>query len=353
MADNSQSRKWQLTLNGIDDKENIVDLVKEILSKFVLDYYCFCQEIGNKTHNKHMHIFMYSKTSPIRFNTIKSRFSSYELMPHIEKAYGNVRDNVDYVKKEGRFADTDKAETSIEGTFEEYGTMPSELQEKDAVMGKLIEDVEDGKSNMEIIKESPNFGFKIKEIDTIRHNHLKEKNAKSFRKIRTYFCYGETATGKSTWVYSNWPPQDIFRAYNYHNMNAIWDGYKDEKVVFLDELSDTSFPIELLLVITDIFPLSSGLSNRYHNVIPNFNVLVVATNTRYENFYAYEKLMKPSTWKAFDRRWGNIWEFTKTPDNKYKIIKHRETKYDEENANENEFVKYTETKYEEENTNEK
>lgn len=351
MGDNSQSRKWQLTLNGIDEIDNIDELIKETLAKFSLDFYCYCQEIGNKTHNKHMHIFMYSQKSPIRFITIKGRFDTVGLHPHIEKAYGSIIDNIQYLKKEGRFASTDKSETSIEGTYyQSSNDIPSELREKDAVMGKLIEDVEDGKSNMEIIKESPNFGFKLKEIDTIRYNHLQEKNSNSFRKIRTYFFFGETAVGKSTWVYTNWSTKDIFRAYNYHNMNAIWDGYNGQKVVFLDELSDTSFPIELLLVISDIFPLSSGLSNRYHNVIANFDVLVVATNIKYENFYAYEKLMKPSTWKAFDRRWQNIWEFTKTPENKYKIIKHRETKYDEENADKNVFVKYRET--EEENTNE-
>ena len=50
--------------------------------------------------------------------------------------------------------------------------------------------------------------------------------------------------------------------------------------------------------------------------------------------YTYEKVMKPSTWKAYDRRWQNIWKFKKTPENKYEIIKHRETKYEEENKNE-------------------
>ena len=72
-----------------------------------------------ETGTKHTHLFIYSE-SPIRFNTLKKLFP----IAHIEKAYGSVQDNREYIKKEGRWKDTDKSETSIPGSFEEAGIIP-------------------------------------------------------------------------------------------------------------------------------------------------------------------------------------------------------------------------------------
>ena len=59
MADNSQSRKWQLTINNPQEHDITYELLKETLKKFVLDYYCMCKEIGNETKTEHIHIFIY------------------------------------------------------------------------------------------------------------------------------------------------------------------------------------------------------------------------------------------------------------------------------------------------------
>lgn len=325
----TQSRDYLIVINN-PEKHNLTwEKAIEIIKKFKPTYYCISHEVGAKG-TPHYHIYWRSQ-SPARFSTVTSKSRFY--MCHAENEIkGKPSDCRAYVLKIEKWANTEKAETQIKSF--EWGEIPTSVKEKhNKEKEKLLEDIKAGKTNIEIIEENPAFAFKIRQIDTIRHNYLKEKNSKSFRKIKTYFCYGETATGKSTWVYDNFSSKEIFRVYNYHNLNSIWDGYDGEKVVFMDELVDI-FPIELMLIITDKFPLTAGLSNRYNNVIPNFEVLIVATNTKYEDMYTYEKVMKPSTWKAYDRRWQNIWEFKKTPENKYEIIKHRETKYEEENKNE-------------------
>lgn len=63
---------------------------------------------------------MYS-ASPIRFSTVKKRFPQ----GHIESAYGSSAENKDYILKAGKWKNTSKTETSIAGTFEEYGIMPA------------------------------------------------------------------------------------------------------------------------------------------------------------------------------------------------------------------------------------
>ncbi len=87
MADNAQSRKWTLTINNPLDAGLTHEAIAEILTRFSPDYFCMADEIAT-TGTFHTHIFIYSH-SPIRFSTIKSRFS----IAHIEKAYGSCQRN--------------------------------------------------------------------------------------------------------------------------------------------------------------------------------------------------------------------------------------------------------------------
>ena len=114
MENNQQSRKWTLVINhpleaGLDHAA-----IAEILQKFIPTYYCMADEIS-ATGTYHTHVFLYS-VSPIRFSTLKNRFA----IAHIEKAYGSAKENREYIRKEGKWAETEKAETRVAGTFEEW-----------------------------------------------------------------------------------------------------------------------------------------------------------------------------------------------------------------------------------------
>ena len=119
MADytkNTQARKWLLTINnplscGLDH-----DRLVELLQLFCPDYFCLADEIAS-TGTYHTHVFLYS-ASPIRFGTIKNRFPT----AHIDKASGTAAENRDYIRKEGKWAETAKVQTSVAGTFLEFGT---------------------------------------------------------------------------------------------------------------------------------------------------------------------------------------------------------------------------------------
>lgn len=113
MGNNTQSRKWALVINNPLEAALDHSAITKILQKFAPAYYCMADEIAT-TGTYHTHIFLYAP-SPIRFTTIKNRFPT----AHIEKAYGSARDNRAYIRKEGKWADTDKAETAVPGTFQE------------------------------------------------------------------------------------------------------------------------------------------------------------------------------------------------------------------------------------------
>ena len=73
MAD-TQSRKWQLTINNPQqhgwDHEKIKDALQQIKP---LVYYCLSDEVGLETHTPHTHIFLALKT-PAKFSRIKRLF---------------------------------------------------------------------------------------------------------------------------------------------------------------------------------------------------------------------------------------------------------------------------------------
>lgn len=68
----------------------------------------------------HTHIYFVAH-SPIRFSTVKKLFPP----AHIESAYGTSQENRDYITKSGKHKEADGRKTSVHGTFEEWGEMPT------------------------------------------------------------------------------------------------------------------------------------------------------------------------------------------------------------------------------------
>ena len=158
---NSQSRKWNITINNPETVGLNHKAIVEKLKLFCPRYYCLADEIAT-TGTPHTHIFLLSD-SPIRFSTIKNRLP----VAHIERAYGSAQDNRDYVRKGGKWADSDKAETVVAGTFQEWGDMPSEKAEKAPLMVQIMEDIKDGKTTAQIIEDNPALAFRVQQINTL------------------------------------------------------------------------------------------------------------------------------------------------------------------------------------------
>ena len=147
MANNAKSRKWTLVINNPLEAGLDHAAISELLHLFSPAYYCMADEIAT-TGTYHTHLFFYAP-SAARFSTIKNRFPT----AHIEKAYGSVQDNRAYIRKDGPWKDTEKAETSVPGTFEEWGEIPPERAEKHPEMFRLVQNIRDGMTTTEIIDD--------------------------------------------------------------------------------------------------------------------------------------------------------------------------------------------------------
>ena len=301
MANNSQGRKWLITVNNPKAIGLNHEAIKEILIKFSPSYYCMADEIAT-TGTEHTHIFILSD-SPIRFSTLKNRFP----MAHIDKAYGSAVENREYVCKEGKWADTDKAETSIPGTFVEWGHLPSEREEKAPLMARIIEDVSSGKSTTEIITDNPKLAFRIQDINILRQTLLAEKYAKEMRQLEVTYLYGASGVGKTYGIFQRFPAESICRITNYRGGNGVnFDAYSCQDVLVFEEFN-SQIPIEEMLCYLDIYPLM--LPARYNDRVACFSKVFLTSNIPLEQQYKGVQKNKPETWRAFVRRIHNIIEY--------------------------------------------
>ena len=108
----TQSFMYQLTINAPLEKgythEHIVEIIRSYFK--TITYFCMADEEGSMYHT---HVFVVF-TSRVRFSMMKRYFPE----AHIERCRGTVSDNVNYIKKSGKWElDESKQEKKIEGTF--------------------------------------------------------------------------------------------------------------------------------------------------------------------------------------------------------------------------------------------
>ena len=301
MGNNTQSRKWSLVINNPQECGLDHSTIAEILRKFSPAYFCMADEIAT-TGTYHTHIFLYSP-SPIRFSTVKNRFPT----AHIDKTYGSAKENRDYIRKEGKWAETDKAETKVPDTFLEWGDMPAEKEEKAPQMYKLIQEVREGISTANIIEGSPNLAFRVRDIDTLRQTLLSDRYASENRKIEVWYIFGASGTGKTRGIYERHDAKDICRITNYRNGRGIsFDGYTGQDVLVFEEFH-SQIPIEDMLNYLDIYPLS--LPARYSDRVACYTRVHITSNLPLEKQYRNVQWDSLETWRAFIRRIHKVLEY--------------------------------------------
>ena len=298
-----QSRKFLLTINNPADSGMTHDEIIDRAQKFNPDYFCLADEIG-ASGTYHTHLYLYS-SSPMRFETAKNRFPT----AHIDKATGSSKSNRDYIRKEGKWADTEKAETRVEGSFKEFGTLPNESEEKSPKMAQLIQYIKDGLTNLEIIEIDPSYGFKTREIDLLRQQLMEEKYTRENRDVIVHYIYGDSGTGKTRSIFDKHPMEDICRITNYAPRGVTqFDAYTGHPVLVFEEFH-SQIPITAMLNYLDIYPVM--LPARYYDRVACYTEVYITSNIPLEEQYPEIQKCKLETWKAFLRRIHTVTEFRK------------------------------------------
>ena len=289
---NRQRHSYQITINNPKahklDHHTITE--KLVLNFKTLRYFCMADEIGKEgTYHTHIYVCFNSR---VRFSTLKKHFES----AHIEPAFSNFESNFEYITKTGRWENTEKAETKVEGTFEEWGKRPIQKGKK-IDMEELYEMVKNGYSNAEILAINNDYILQIDKLDKLRTLLLTEKYKEERRlDLKIVYCYGATGTGKTRSVLDRHGDSNVYRVTDYKHP---FDGYSCQPVLVFDEFR-SQIHISDMLNYLDIYPLE--LPARFSNKYACYNDVYLISNWSLEEQYPNVQLEKSDSWLAFLRR---------------------------------------------------
>lgn len=312
MLIDTQSFMYQLTINAPLEKgwthEHILEVFRGNFKTLV--YICMGDEQGSMYHT---HIFIVF-ASRVRFSMIKRYFEE----AHIEKCKGSVSDNVNYVKKTGKWEnDESKQEKRIEGTFEEHGAQPPDSKGKRSDMSELYQMVIDNMTNAEILAQNQDYILQIDKIDKVRTTILTEKYKDTVRlDLEVIYISGVTGTGKTRGVLEKNGYANVYRVTDYLHP---FDSYNGQPVIAFDEFR-SSLRIKEMLLFCDIYPIE--LPSRYTNKYACYNKVYIISNWSLEKQYAEVQREDKESWDAFLRRIHKIIVYDKDGNVKeYKSVK--------------------------------
>lgn len=297
-----QMRKVQLTINNPCEYGMTHEEIRKQVSRFCPTYCCLADEIGEHG-TLHTHVF-FCCASPFRFSTVKRRFPT----AHIEEAFGSCQANRDYIRKEGVWADTAKAETTVPDTFLEFGVIPDERTEKAPSMAEVIQALDNGQSTTEIIRGNPKFAFQCKNIDILRDTLVAETFRNCEREIEVIYKFGPTGTGKTRSIFAAHQHKDVYRVTHYGTQNTgiRFDGYHSHPVLVFEEFS-SQVDIADMLNYLDRYPIM--LPARYSDHPACYTKVYITSNLPLQAQYLHVQEQYPTVWRAFLRRIAKIEEF--------------------------------------------
>lgn len=303
MAREAAYRKYQLTINNPLEHGFSHEVIKQILGEFKSFIYgCLGDEIGAQPHT---HVYVVFKNA-VMFSTMQQRFYG----AHIEAAKGTHRENRDYIRKEGKWRDTYKAETNLPETFEELGELPDEpdrrIKQSEAIYSMIV----NGSSDVEIMNAYPSAYNHLPNIQRARQAVLFEKYRRIRRTgLKVYYIWEKSGTGKTSGILDAHGDENVYRVTNYKHP---FDGYAGESVILFDEFR-SSLPLADMLEYLDIYPVS--LPSRYADKVACYETAYIVSNYPLEKQYPEVQRDCPEDWAPFMRRInGGVYEIGASSD---------------------------------------
>jgi len=292
-----RSRKWQITQNNPEKHGINHGLITILLADMKPAYYCMCDEIGEEG-TYHTHLFLQFKNAK-SFSVIKNCFPS----AHIEKAYGTAQENRDYVRKEGKYLNSEKKTTNLAETFEEGGEMIEEKQGKRSDIEDIYSMIKEGSSELEILEKHPQFMNSLSSYSRVKEL-LMEEESNQFRIVEVVYIWGDTGSGKTRYIAEQFGYGHFCRITDYQHP---FDSYNYEDVIVFDEFR-SSLPLSDMLNYLDGHPVD--LPCRYNNKKAIYTKVFIISNIPLQDQYR-DISIDHETAKAFERRISKSLHFRK------------------------------------------
>lgn len=294
MARSKAYRKFQLTFNNPQEHGYTHEAIRNTLQDISsVIYWCMCDEEGS-TYHTHLYVAFENAKE---FSMMQRRFYG----AHIECARGSHRENRDYIRKEGKWRDSEKSETNKPETFEESGELPEESDRRVKQSETILAMVENGATNAEIMRECPSAMLHLPRIEQARQTLLEETYRKAFRELKVEYIWGKTGVGKTRKVMELYGYENVFRVTNYAHP---FDGYSGQDVIVFDEFR-SSLPLSDMLCYLDGYPLM--LPCRYADRVACYTKVYILSNIPLEKQYPNVQLEEPASFDAFKRRLTSVY----------------------------------------------
>lgn len=267
MARTKAFRKYQLTINNPLEHDFSHENIRGRLTTLSgIEYWCMCDEIGAEG-TRHTHVYLYSPHA-IQFSTLQQRFYG----AHIEAAKGTHQENRDYIRKEGKWKDDVKHETNLPDTFEESGELPPERSRRETVSEQILDEIESGATNAEILRQHPGALNRLPHIEVARQTLLEEEYRSKWRNLDVTYIHGPPGCGKTRYVMEKYGYADVYRVTNYEHP---YDNYRGQDVILFDEFRSNRTISEMLEVL-DGYPVN--LPCRYTDKVACFTKVYIVSN---------------------------------------------------------------------------
>lgn len=294
-----RSRKWLLTCNNPDKHGWDYTKIESSISAFKgVQYACWCTEKGLKEETEHFHLFLHFKNQ-VKDDSLHSVFKRDSW--HSDKCRGTTQDNRDYILKQGKYAESEKSKTSIDGSFREVGEFVEERkgQGKRTDLLDIMDMVRDGCSNEDIEDSYPTQYFSMRSAINAYRSEVLEREFLNKRRdnLKVVFVYGTTAVGKSSMVFDLFGFEDVYICYDYYK--GAFDKYIAQPVMLFDEYNG-EFPLTAFNRYLDVYPCQ--LPARYSNKVACYNMVVILANKPLKDLYFNAQCNYPSAYLAFLRR---------------------------------------------------
>lgn len=248
---NRQYRKFQLTQNNPEQHGLTAQTIREkVLAMEGIQYACGCEELSD-TGTPHIHVFFFAPGKK-RFSVLKKMFPK----AHIEAAYGSCLENRAYIEKSGKWEDDHKADTKVEGSFWEYGMLPSERAEKEPEMAAIMEMLEDGATTPEIVKEYPKYALRTRRIDELKETLQHATYDRVVRDVTVTYIVGPEIVDKFAIICSRHEMKNVFRLAYYpaHKQAPSFDAYNGQSVMVFDHFRG-QIPLDTMLYLLSKYPV--------------------------------------------------------------------------------------------------
>lgn len=314
------SRKVLLTINNPNDNGYDDDILREKIMNMRPDYACYAREVAF-SGTPHVHVFLY-RNGPMRFTTVKRNFPT----AHIDSCEGSCAEVRDYVGKTGKWADTPKSGTSVEGSFWEFGTCPENEPSQAADATAVLTAILEGQSTEEIITKMPKYLFKVDGINKARETIVAVEYMRQVRDVNVHYYYGPPGTNALGYIYGQYGYDNVYRVSHYgnrHERPVIFDDYNRHPVLVLDRFC-AQIPIEEMIVYLTGNPLR--LPARYGNKIACYKDVYILSEYSVPAQYSWDWEKNPGKWQYFVSLLSEIKEFR--PDGT--IVDHQKGEYIDE-----------------------